>query len=197
MKWNNRVVILIALLVIVLILIVVGTYFLKEFRNHAQLIFVNFPPTPILDSTANARFFERSPLDSSYEINQGLTITRTSIGGVKGIPTPSANYVSLLILNHTEEPIVFDDVGFGIQVFQYESPSSEWRQVNLPYVPEKKQKVLPPKTEKFDFTVLNGWEFNDSDFINLSTNVVRIIIRGIGADSSKNYGAYIDLLLQK
>jgi len=82
---------------------------------------------------------------------------------LNGIPTPSPNYISILVLNHTDEPIGFENIGFNIKVFQYNSETNMWEKVLLPYTPEKTQTILPPKLEKFDFEILNSWELRDGD----------------------------------
>jgi hypothetical protein len=165
--------------------------------NPDEIKFVEFPPTPIINPTVHSDFFKTVALDSSYEINMGLTVERMKTIAVEGAPAPSVNYVSILILNHTSESIIFSDIGFGVQVFQYNLRNSEWASVSLPYLPEKTQKVLPPNTKKYDFNVLNNWEFRDRDFVNVDTAWIRILFTGTGEVSSKKYAAFIDVTIQK
>ena len=66
---------------------------------------------------------------------------------------------------------------------------------NTPYTPEKTSKTLPAKTEKFDFNILNSWEFNEGDLINIETNIIRILVTGRGENSNKKYSAYLDVSL--
>jgi hypothetical protein len=194
---KNKAIRLIGLVILALALMVGWNYSLRIFSNTSALTPIEVPSTPAFDPTANMRFFETFPLTSSTELNKGLTIERIRLASLDGVPTPPPNYVSFLVLNHTEEAIIFDDIGFGVQIFQYEPASNKWTKVVLPYTPEKKQKILPPKTESFDYNVLNTWEFNDKDFRNIEANIIRIFITGVGASSNKNYGAYLDMALQK
>ena len=198
MNWNNKYTVFIMLeLGLLLALALVQGCSLRAYSDNRPVNFVDAPPTPVIDREVNRQFLETNHLDSSYEVNGGLRLERIEAVAMEGIPTPAANYVALLILNHTEEPINFDDIGFGIQICQYEPASSQWNKVVLPYVPEKKSITLPPKTEGFNSKVLNSWEFNDRDFVNVDSNVIRIFIRGLGENSNKHYAAFIDLTLQK
>jgi len=197
MNWNNKYTVFMLELGLLLALALVQGCSLRAYSDNRPVTFVDIPSTPIIDREVNRQFLETNRLDSSYEVNGGLRLERIQAVAMEGIPAPSANYVALLILNHTEEPINFDDIGFGIQVFQYEPASSQWNKVVLPYVPEKKSITLPPKTEGFNSKVLNSWEFKDRDFVNVDSNVIRIFIRGLGENSNKHYAAFIDLTLQK
>lgn len=156
--------------------------------------FVEFPPTPVVSSDAHLNFIQTVGGVSSDQINTGLTIERMRIVELKDA-MPSVNHVALLVLNHTQEPIKFDDVGFGVKVF--ESHSLGWMEVVMPYTPEPKEKILPPKLERFDFDILNSWEFTPEEFINVETGNLRILIGGVGMTSNVIYYAYVDLSLER
>ena len=127
MRRKKNVIIYTVLLTTLLGLAMFGNYFLKELDSNQQVTFVELPSTPAIDPTANQQFFEVVRIDSTYELNKGLTMERISSVALEGHPTPSVNYVALLILNHTHEVIVFEDVGFGVQVFQYDLALMEWK----------------------------------------------------------------------
>jgi hypothetical protein len=198
MKRTNKIgIVTISIATILMLLAGYFVYRQQKSANDEQLNFMEFPPTPVINSVANLQFIETIIGGKSNEINTGLTIERLNIVAIEGIPTPSVNHVSLLILNHTQEPIAFEDIGFGVQVFEYDPSLSEWRKVALPYTPEQKQKVIPPQLETFDFEVLNSWEFTSGEFIDVRTGILRILIRGMGVNSGKNYYAFVDVTLQK
>src|SRR5688500_12259168 len=198
MKRTNKIGI-VAISIVTILMLLAGYFVYRQQKsaNEDQLNFVKFPPTPVINSVANLQFIETIIGDKSNEINTGLTIERLRIVAIEAIPTPSGNHVSLLILNHTQEPIAFNNIGFGVQVFEYDSSLLEWRKVALPYTPEKREKVIPPQLEKFDFEVLNSWEFTNEEFIDVRTGILRILIGGMGVNSGKNYYAFIDLTLQR
>ena len=162
--------------------------------NKTSVNMVSPLPTPVIDPMANQIFIDNvSPVD---ELNTGITIERINAVQINGLPTPSPNYISVLVLNHTDESVIFSDIGFDIQVFEYSPDLSTWKRLTLRYWPEKSQKVLPPKLEKFDFNVLNSWELLDGDIMNSTSNSLRIYVFGKGAVTGKTYGAFLDLTLQ-
>jgi hypothetical protein len=165
--------------------------------SKPQLTYVNIPATPFLNNKANEKFNDIVLSGNTQEINNGLSIQRLNLVALKGVPTPSANHISLLILNHTEEPIEFENIGFDIQVFEYDAPADRWNKVTMPFTPDDKKKIVPAKLEDFDFDVLNSWEMTEEDFINSKTGKVRILISGTGLDTDKKYYAFTDITLQK
>lgn len=183
--------------ILVLIIAAYLLYSKQRIANNSQLNYVDVPATPIVKPEANNKFINTVLLGQQEETNNGLTLERLKVVALEGVPQPSANHVSLLILNHTNEPVEFENVGFGLQVFEYDPSTSQWNKVALPYTPEHKKKIVPPKLEDFNFEVLNNWELTDEDFINSKSGYVRILISGQGLNSGKKYYAFLDLALQK
>ena len=165
-------------------------------RTNKSSVNIESPlPTPVIAPIANQIFIDKiSPVD---ELNSGITIERLNAVQINGLPTPSPNYISVLVLNHTDESVIFNDIGFDIQVFEYSPELATWKRLTLRYWPEKSQKALPPKLEKFDFNILNSWELLDGDIVNATSNSLRIYVFGQGEITSKIYGAYLDLALQQ
>jgi hypothetical protein len=169
----------------------------QKAQSQSQVGYGNVPTTPVISTDANQKFSAKILLGETQEINRGLTVERLNVVTLKGISSPSDNHISLLVLNHTEEPIEFENVGFGIQVFEYDTSSSQWSKVTLPYTPELKKKIVPAKLEDFDFDVLNYWELTEKDLSNSKTGNVRILITGRGQNTNKKYYAFTDIALQK
>lgn len=183
-----------------ILIVIVMIYLLYSQRNavnNSQSQYVDFPATPIVSSEINNKFINRVLSGQTEKTNDGLTVERLKIIALEGIPPPSANHVSLLILNHTEEPIEFENQGFGVRVFEYDPSISQWNEVILPYKPERKKKIVPAKLEDFDFEILNNWELTEEDFISSKTGNVRILISGRGLDTGKKYHAFTDITIQK
>jgi hypothetical protein len=190
----------ISALTIGILIVIVMIYLLYSQRNavnNSQLQYVDFPATPIVNSETNNKFINRVLSGQTEKTNNGLTVERLKVIALEGVPPPSVNHVSLLILNHTEEPIEFENQGFGVQVFEYDASTSQWNEVILPYKPERKKKIVPAKLEDFDFEILNNWELTGEDFTNSKTGKVRILISGRGLDTGKKYYAFTDITLQK
>jgi hypothetical protein len=183
--------------ILIVAVIIYLLYSQRNAENASQLQYVDFPATPIVSPEINNRFITRVLSGQTDRTNDGLTVERLKVIALEGVPPPSVNQVSLLILNHTEEPIEFENQGFGVQVFEYDASTSQWNEVILPYKPERKKKIIPAKLEDFDFEILNNWELTENDFIGSKTGKVRILISGRGLDTGKKYYAFTDIALQK
>lgn len=151
--------------------------------------------TPIFDANAEELFVAIAPL--ADDLNSGITIKQNKVASDFVDTSPSPRYVSFLVLNNTQEPVAFDNIGFEIQVFEYNARKFSWETVILPYTPEKRQKILPPNLTKLDFQVLNIWELFDRDLVNVKSDNIRIFISGTGEVTKSVYGAYIDVTLPK
>jgi hypothetical protein len=144
-----------------------------------------------LDATASSKFNrDVGPID---DMNRGLTLERNKTVPFVGSPTPSPKDISLTVLNHATEPIQFANVGFGVQVFEFQEATKEWRPITLPYTPEQKMTIIPARLEKYDFGVLNGWDFSPDDLTGITSNEIRIFVAGVGMLTKKKYGAFLDI----
>ena len=134
MKRNYKIII-IAILVLSVVILGAQAYLSKNSLGNESLNFVDFPPTPIIDQNINKNFFEQAIDPLPNDLNTGITVERLKMIALNGIPTPSPNYISLLVFNHTDEPIGFENIGFNIKIFQYNSETNIWEKVLLPYTP--------------------------------------------------------------
>lgn len=192
-RWRIKLItrwfLLISLLIVAIL--VIGSFF----DNKIQVLATATPIQQLtLDATARANFnIEVGPID---DMNHGLSLERIKVVDVAGFPTPSPNYIPLVVLNHATEPIQFANVGFGIQVFELHVATKEWQRIKLPYTPEQKLTIIPAKLENYDFGVLNGWDLSPQDLAGATSNEIRIFVVGNGLLTKKKYGAFLDVTLQ-
>ncbi len=161
----------------------------------APMNLANETPTPtldIFDDQVDEKFFQNYAKD--VNLNQGVTISRIPLGVVLEGPTPSPNYFTMKIFNHSDEPIRFQNQGFGLRTFVYDQESAAWNEVKV-QKPFPETVVLPAKTESFDPTVNNKWTIPDDNFEQLKNSEVRIYITGTGEKTGNTYAAYYDLRL--
>lgn len=183
---------------IFLLLMLVASCTAKH-ETEGSSTYSSFPTPMINDDQANQVFFDLIAGTKPLQINSGITIQRIETVSNSGTYTPYTDYFPLLILNHTSEAVKFRNIGFAIQVFQYDPSSKDtmWEAIQLPYVPEETEKILPPELEKFDFQIVNSWELFGKDLVNVKTNIIRVYVSGEGVDTHINYGAFIDLQIKK
>jgi hypothetical protein len=154
----------------------------------------NIPPTPSFNLIANDIFFEE--IAKGVDLNNGLMMIRQPFLLLGEGPTPSPNYVSFVVLNHSDEPITFRDQGYGMKVFTYEPKSQDWKELQMATYPAARATTLPPKLEKYDFDINNSWDISPINFGTDLPQEIRIYISGIGDTSGKQYGAFLDVALK-
>jgi hypothetical protein len=182
---------LLAISLLAVTILVMHCFFDNKIQAPANAI-----PTQYLalDATASSNF--SNDVGFIDDMNHGLTLERINSVAVAGFPTPSPNYIPLLVLNHATEPIRFANVGFDIQVFEFHESTKEWQRITLPYTPEQKVTIIPAKLETYDFSVLNGWDLSPDDFAGATSKAIRIFVVGDGVLTKKKYGAFLDITLQ-
>jgi len=130
------------------------------------------------------------------DLNSGLTLQELTTGLTVGDAGQSPKGIGFIVLNHTEEPIVFSDIGFGLKVFQFDLSSKTWNQASLMRQPDPHQRVLPPHLEAYDFTVDNLWSIFGDELEKIGYPQLRLYVSGIGSRTGKDYGAYIDVMIK-
>jgi hypothetical protein len=172
-----------------LILIIVNS----ASNNTTDNAIFHLPATPDFPIEAENSFVKM--LGQDVDLNSGITIIRSSIGLVISGPTPDPNNVSFLVFNHTDEPIMFQNMGFGLKVFWFDQKAGMWNQIMLPHTPYASKQILPAHLEKYSSSITNQW-FIFSDDINITpSRELRIFIEGVGTVTNKKYGAFINLAL--
>ncbi len=161
----------------------------------APMNLANENPTPtldIFDDQADEAFSQIYAND--VDLNKGITIKRIPFGSAIGGPTPSPNNFAMDILNHTDEPIRFQNQGFGLRTFIYDQERAAWSEITI-QKPFSEIVILPAKTESFDPTIDNSWVMPDEEFEQVQISDVRIFITGTGEKTGKTYAACYDLRL--
>ena len=165
-------------------------------RNHVDIATsmveptVQFPATPTSDALLDIAFREHV---SATDLNSGLTMARLGAGIATKGPTPNPSFVSFVVFNNSDEPIVFDDIGFGVRVFSPKVDLSGWQEVVMPVHPAKTSVTLPPRTTTFDLDILNSWTVTKWGRLDGST--ARLLVMGKGVITAQTYSAYLDLTL--
>ncbi len=167
--------------------------FLVSCTSSKNLMHNTPTPTAIIFDDGADEVFIRT-YARGVDLNEGITIKRVPLGMVLEGPTPSPNYFTMDVLNHSSEPIRFQDQGFGLRTFIYDQESATWSETDV-QKPFWDVVILPAKTESFDPTIDNSWTIPDEEFENVQSRDIRIFITGTGANTGKTYVAYYDLRL--
>ena len=183
---NKTVKLLITISVPLLILILL--FFSSLNKTAEQTNFSSRLSTPVYPKEANQSFVSSVVGDSN--LNSGITIRR-----IEPLESSQINYISFIVLNHTEEHIVFSDQGFGYSLFWYSDIDKMWKELFLAHYPDQTPKTLPPKLEDLDRDTRNTWTILENDIETLPYKQVRLYVSGIGQISDSTYGSYIDLYI--
>jgi hypothetical protein len=141
--------------------------------------------TPIFSEEADQSFI--SSVVASSNLNSGITIYR-----IKPLESSQINFITFVVFNHTDEPIVFSNQGFGYSLYWYSDVDKTWEELSLPHFPDRTPKILPPNLEDLDRDIRNTWTILENDIKILPYKQVRLYVSGIGQTSNSVYGSYID-----
>jgi hypothetical protein len=136
--------------------------------------------------------FAASLSEKDIDLNTGLTIQK-SFPAEQG----TSELVSLIVLNHTEEDIVFENSGFGLLLFCQDKKTESWRKQNMPEEFFETNRIIPAKTETLDFMLIdiNLVDVLQSTVSQISCTQLRLFVQGIGQTTDQKYGAYTDLTI--
>jgi hypothetical protein len=152
----------------------------------------NFPPTPEFTEFQNELFIDS--IARSAELNTGISMHRSGFLKPVNAPLPSPNNVILVVLNHLEEKVSFMDQSFELKAYYFDEATSQWQRIELPQAARVKT-TLPPKTETVDFDIPNSWNVHEKEVEDSPSDELRLYISGIGEETGKTYGAYLDVRL--
>lgn len=127
------------------------------------------------------------------DVNSGLNLHVQSFYSDPS-STQAGELISFDVYNNTDEPIVFQDHGFGIRLFTPEEELETWKEIMLLYIPAETTKVIGQKTETYDPITDNSFFLLYSDFEIELPEQLRFFIIGTGQLSNKKYVAFVDLL---
>ena len=131
-----------------------------------------------------------SSVAGKIDLNLGITIESTT----PAIPD-QINYVDFHVFNHTDEPILFPNQGFGVIAFRYDEIAKEWKNLPLHYVPHAEPTILPPRIETWNTDVINSWSIFEDETTAWGYKDVRIYVSGKGQMTNKTYSAYLDVTI--
>lgn len=128
-----------------------------------------------------------SQIGDDVFVNTGLTVQRIQSG-------TGTKRVSIVVLNHSSEPMIFRDRSFEMVVYYYENDLSSWKVVG-PIISTREEKfVLPAKTEVLDFNIPNWTMLSYERMLPVSfSGPFRLSVRGVGQDTGKKFLAYLDI----
>lgn len=132
------------------------------------------------------------------DVNSGISIqilssynapTETDFGGL-------AEYA---VYNHSQEPIIFPDSGFGLRIFTIQNDAI-WKEIkqNTPFM-ENPTTMMPSGKviDSFGNLKKNSLFLRYSDFDTEIPSMLRLYVAGTGQKTHINYVAYIDLSLDR
>ncbi len=121
-------------------------------------------------------------------LNQGITLERSI-----PLDPKQGNNITFAVFNHTDEPILFPNQGFGLSVFRYDENNSKWEKLQLPHTPYPELTTLPPRTESWNTENNNTWDLLENDTTAFGYKKLRLYVLGKGKFSNTPYGAYLDV----
>jgi hypothetical protein len=128
------------------------------------------------------------------DYNSGITI----LGRISTTNDPY-NYppdFDIIVLNHTDEPIVFNNKGFGLVVFWGDGEAKEWKRVSLHPSPEDYPTPISLAAHTETWTGNNLWILHGTDIKDYyHLNPLRAYVGGFGEETGKEYIAYWDPLV--
>lgn len=145
-------------------------------------------PTASGQNTVKDREFEREI--GAIDLNVGITLE------LQKNMQDDIRSISFNVYNHTTEPIIFLDQGFGMKLYSYDPINKKWELISLPSFPAREIFELPPNTTKGDFKLRNFWTIVPDELKDFNGENLRLAVFGVGVDSEQEYGAYIDVSLQ-
>jgi hypothetical protein len=125
------------------------------------------------------------------DINSGITMESMHV--VQHSKTLSEQVIfSFSVLNHSNEKILFKNKCFGVRYFSLNGEPLSWVEIQAKYKIGEEMIYIPSHLEKYDFQINNSCAIYGEDFDVGKYRNIRIYISGVGEDSGKIYGAYLD-----
>jgi hypothetical protein len=183
-SWFSRIAVA---LIFAVIAIGIFSILQKQYSTHQATSTPSVFPPDVDD-----KFIKRYAMD--VDLNTGISVVRSpSLIAVDA--TPSPYFIDFVVFNHTKEPIVFPNQGFGLRTFVYDESTQAWSEIHL-QKPAPTEVILPAGLERYDYHINNSWALDDLDFADFEHDAVRIYIIGVGKETGKSYAAYYDARLQ-
>lgn len=180
-------------IVIPLLMIVTMTIFLAIVyvnRSHPEDAITPIPSLTVSLFSVEANEAFVSSITGNIDLNSGITLDEA-----KSVLPEQINSITFAVFNHTDEPILFPNQGFGLTVFRYNENAKTWENLQLQYVPASEPKILPPRLEIWDFEINNAWDILEDETTAWGYKQIRIYVSGVGQMTSKAYAAYLDVTI--
>jgi hypothetical protein len=104
---------------------------------------------------------------------------------------------TFLILNHSEETIIFPNNIFGLVGFHPKIDNKEWVPIELPIITSSpKDFSLPPNLKEYNPSVGHQLPILEKPFAKLGYERLRFFISGVGLQSGMRYGATFDICFE-
>ncbi len=171
-------------LLIGLIIMLTSTVWMPYFLN---------PPLPSYTPTSSMEEVFIEKFTKNADVNTGISLHVSSFYSDPA-RTQAGELISFDVYNNTDEPVVFDDIGFGLRFFTPDENLGEWKVVKRLYTPAKTSKIVGPHVQSYDMVNDNSYFVLYSDFDVGLPQKIRVYIKGIGQASNKIYIAFVDLL---
>ncbi len=173
---------------LVFVVIAIGVFSILQ-KQHSTYLASSTPS--VFPPAVDDNFVESYAKD--VDLNTGISIVR--FGYLMAVDaTPSPKFIHFAVYNHTKEPIVFPNQGFGLRTFIYDELTEAWSEIHL-QKPAPTEETLPAGLERYDYHINNSWALDDLDFADFEHDKVRIYIMGVGKETGKSYAAYYDARL--
>ena len=124
------------------------------------------------------------------DLNAGITLER-----VTSVSPDQDKNITFGVFNHTNEPVVFPNQGFGIAVFRFDNTNKLWVNLQLQYRPYSESKTLPPHLENWDFEINNSWDISEDQVMSWGYKELRVYVSGKGKVTNRLYGTYLDVTI--
>ena len=147
----------------------------------------SYTPTSDMENVFIEKF------SKSATVNSGINLHVSSFYGDPS-DTQAGELLSIDVYNSTDEPVAFENIGFGLRFFTPNDNLGDWKEVELLYTPAKISKLVGAHTMSYDMVNDNAYSVNYSDFKAELPNKIRLYITGSGQISNKTYVAFVDVL---
>lgn len=130
---------------------------------------------------------------ANTDVNTGVTIQLLSFHK-DASDTQAGEFLDYAVLNHSDEPITFPNVAYGLRIFSPDELSRQWLEVKPAFSLGSDTTIVLPKTESYGPKSNNSFFVLYSDFDNTDIpKKFRVYVFGTGQTTNKKYVAFIDV----
>jgi hypothetical protein len=171
---------------IMIIQTLLNLVFISSCSSQKEFVKITEFATSTKFSSQADLFFTR--IIQNDDLNSGITLEQSFPEQIQ-----KNNHITFIVLNHTNETVIFPDQGFGFELYGYNQNNLIWEKQTLRLRSDQTIKELPGKVEFMDFKNNNIWTILNNELSDIPYDVVRLYVSGKGAKSGKIYGTYLDI----